>query len=586
MSLSALAALTAVAVVLVTVVGLVLHFRQEDRAREALEDARAAGLNLPASLHPVVDYDACLGSGACIDACPEQVIGRVDGVTTLVKAGDCIGHGRCHDACPVDAISLVMGTAERGVDIPLLRAGYETNRDGVFVVGELGGMGLIRNAMRQGQQVVGPVQRALERAGPRPKGRAGEELADVLIVGAGPAGIACAVKCVEQGLSYRLVEQYALGGSVMHYPRRKLVFTEAIKLPLVGRFGKREMFKEELVAEFERVVLEAKLEVREGRRVTKVEGELGRFTVTCEAGPGEEEVLRARALVLAIGRRGTPRKLDVPGEDQPHVVYRLQDAEQYRGRRVLVVGGGDSAVEAAVALAQVAGTTVHLSYRGAGFFRVKRKNRADLEAALAAGRLTQHLETTVASIGQRTVRLKDAKGRVEVLEVDDVIVNAGGVLPTPFLEAIGVRVETKRGEKVDVGEDTAAKLAERISGHVDAVAQVSRRFAAASGQLVETATKRFGRGPSGKDKTARGPAPGPVPPPSLRAGAPPGRRDPLTTTEDLVPFDSDDKITPVASTGPELSAYAGDDRSDDVIEISGPDLPAIESSDDLDRSGA
>lgn len=543
MSLTLLVVLTGLLVLALSACGALLLFAREDQQREVLKESIAAGLNQPASLHPVVNHDLCMGSGACVDACPEKVLGIIDGVTRLVKAGECIGHGRCHDACPTRAIALVFGTAERGVDIPLLRAGLETNVDGIFIVGELGGMGLIRNAMRQGMQAVTSIQRLLA----RPTLEADDDAVDVLIVGAGPAGIACALKCVELGLSFELLEQYALGGSVMHYPRRKLVFTETIKLPIVGRFGKTEMLKEELVAEFERVAAAAKIEVREGQRVSAVKGEVGRFTVEAEAG-GEVHAYRAKTIALAVGRRGTPRKLDCKGEDLPHVVYRLQDAEQYRHRKVLVVGGGDSAVEAAVSLSQVAGTEVHLSYRGDSFYRVKKKNRAELEAALEDGRITPHLETTVVEVGRGFVKLKAKSGGARRLAIDDVIVNIGGVVPTAFLESMGIKVETKRGEKVELGESQAKVIAERITARISKAAGVAK----AASQRVT------GRASGGSPRPSRRPATrsGSQAPPTAKV-----RPDPLTTTEDLTPFESsaDKALPPATRPDPAAAAYTDDE---------------------------
>ena len=483
--LTTIVLITFIGVGVLVVVAAILTFRREDRIREALEEVQATGLNQVASLHPVIDPEVCIASGACIDACPETVLGMVDGKTYLVHANECIGHGRCQTSCPVDAITLVFGTAKRGVDIPLLRAGYETNVNGIYVVGELGGMGLIRNAMRQGMQVVDAIKGTLaDPFEPDP------DCSDVLIVGAGPAGIAAAMSCVDKQLSYKLLEQYQLGGSVMQYPRRKLVFTEVIKLPIVGKFGKSEMLKEELVAEFERVLAQAGVEVLEQHRVLAVSGHMGGFSVKVQ-GPAGQQVLKARTIVLAIGRRGTPQKLGVPGEDLSHVAYRLAEAEQYRHRKVLVVGGGDSAVEAAVAISEMAGAEVHLAYRGEGFFRVKKKNRDKLEAAEQAGRLTIYLKTNVKEIRAGEVDLVSQDEGPFSLEIEDVIVSIGGVLPTPFLESMGIQVETKHGEAI-TPENDSARLAKTLARATNRIStRLSKTWAGESGrQKGEGATSR------------------------------------------------------------------------------------------------
>ena len=467
--LTKLVIVTALVVIIIVILAAYLTIRRERLEEEALEDARSAGMNQPVSLHPVIDLEVCIGSGACVDVCPESVLGRPGGITQLISAAGCIGHGRCHDACPVDAITLVFGTAERGVDIPLLRKNYQSNIDGIYIVGELGGMGLIRNAMRQGTKAVElGVSKLL--ADPEVTHNSDPQVVDVVIVGGGPAGIAAALECANRNLTYVVLEQFSLGGSVAHYPRRKLVFTEQIKLPIVGKFGKAEMLKEELIAEFERVCLAGGITLQEGRRVTGVSGKRGDFAVSCVNGEGGEEVYRGRTVVLAIGRRGTPRQLGCPGEEQSHVVYRLIDAEQYRHRRVLCVGGGDSSVEAAVSLGATAGTEVHLSYRGESFYRVKKKNRAELEAAVARGEVRLHLETTVQRISADEVVLGRKDGTSLTLGIDDVIVNIGGVLPTPFLESMGIEVETKYGEGIEdesrprSGRKKRTKRTKRVSG--------------------------------------------------------------------------------------------------------------------------
>jgi thioredoxin reductase/Pyruvate/2-oxoacid:ferredoxin oxidoreductase delta subunit len=409
---------------------LLLHRRREAAGTETLRASVAAGLTEPASLHPVIDPNRCIGSASCADACPEQALGIVRGKAHLVNASACIGHGACRAACPMDAIQLVFGTARRGVDIPQVKPNFETNVDGLFIAGELGGMGLIRKAAEQGRQAMEAI-----RAARRP----GLEL-DVVIVGAGPAGIAAGLAAIHHGLRYALIEQEdSLGGSVYHYPRNKIAMTAPVVLPLVGKVKFSEVSKEALLEFWQGVVEQTDLDIRFRQRMEAIQPESGGFAVGTH-----DRTYRAGSVLLAIGRRGTPRKLDVPGEDQPKVVYRLVDPEQYRGQRVLVVGGGDSALEAALALAEEPDTRVTLSYRGDAFGRVKEKNRKRIEAAQAQRAVDVRMSSNVLGIGADRVAL-ECEGRAREIENDAVIVCAGGVLPTELLKQAGVAFETKFG---------------------------------------------------------------------------------------------------------------------------------------------
>ncbi|MGM9516782.1 NAD(P)-binding domain-containing protein [Roseateles sp. DB2] len=410
---------------------LALRHRRERGNAQAREEAAAAGLNEPASLHPVVSDSRCIGSGGCVTACPEGALGIVNGKATLINASACIGHGACADACPVTAITLVFGTERRGVDIPRVSPQFESNVPGLFIAGELGGMGLIRKAATQGVQAIESVRR--RKAGP-------DEL-DVLIVGAGPAGIAAGLAAHERQLRYCLIEQEdSLGGAVYHYPRAKIAMTAPVHLPLVGKVQMTEVSKEKLLDFWQDVVGRTGLRLHFRERMERIERVGEGFVVHTSAG-----VHRARSVLLAIGRRGSPRKLGVPGEERPKVVYRLVDAEQYRGQHVLVVGGGDSALEAALQLAEQPGTTVQLSYRGASFNRVKPKNRQALEVSYRKGRLELLLETEVLAIHESEVELKGPEGLLSRRN-EAVIVCAGGVLPIPLLQQMGIEFETKYGQ--------------------------------------------------------------------------------------------------------------------------------------------
>jgi thioredoxin reductase (NADPH) len=420
------------------IVALVLYSRRHQK-REAHDRMRLAetvksGLAEPLTLHPVIDTNKCIGSSACVRACPEHALGIVRGKAVLVEPDRCIGHGACEAACPLEAISLVFGTEQRGIDIPQVKPTFETNVPGIYIAGELGGMGLIRKGVDQGARAIESIRKH--------KG-AGDQL-DVVIVGAGPAGISASLAAKEAGLRFVTVEQEdGLGGSVYHFPRRKLAMTAPMVLPIIGKFNRYEISKEELLAFWNSVVQQAKLTIRFQERMETVSKTGDGFVVKTSKGS-----YKTKNVLLSIGRRGTPRKLAVPGEELAKVVYSLMDAEQYRGQHVLVVGGGDSAAEAALAIAAEQGTTVTLSCRGDEIFtRPKEKNRQSLRQAVDKGRIKVAVRCQVKEIKPDVVVLEQ-EGRQGQVKNDAVIVCAGGTLPTPMLKEIGVMVDTYYGTAV------------------------------------------------------------------------------------------------------------------------------------------
>lgn len=407
--------------------------RRRERKADALRQAALeAGLDQPASLHPKIDPLKCIGCGACVAACPEgDVLGRIGGKAVLIAPSECIGHGACRTACPVNAIQLVFGTETRGVELPHVGPDFQTNVPGVFIAGELGGMGLIRNAIEQGRQ-------AIDEIGRLPRDHGAEF--DVVIVGAGPAGISASLGAQEQRLRYVTLEQEAFGGTVAHFPRNKLVMTQPATLPGYGKVKFREIDKESLLQFWERVVRETGANIAYGERVERVEWTGSEFCVVTS-----QRELRARHVLLTIGRRGTPRRLGVPGEDLENVVYRLVDPAQYAGQRVLVVGGGDSALEAAASLVEETDAKVILAYRGEALGRAKPKNRDRVRRAVDDGALRLLLSTNVVSISADSVVL-ERNGERRSVPNDAVIVCAGGVLPTDFLRSIGIDITTKYGD--------------------------------------------------------------------------------------------------------------------------------------------
>ena len=427
--------------VLILFVYLRHQSKKHRHSKRVHDEAIASGMTEPASIHPVVNHALCLGCGTCVKACPERsknVLGLIHGKAHLVNPTHCIGHGACKTACPFDAIELVFGTEKRGVDIPQVNPDFQTNVPGIFIAGELGGMGLIRNAVRQGVEAVDSICK-LDGVG-----SSNGEVIDLVIVGAGPAGIAASLAAKDKKLNFVTLEQDSIGGTVSHYPRGKIVMTAPAVLPIVGKMQFKETTKEALMEFWQGVIEKAALEINDRERVESVEAEVladqGRvFHV--KTGTGE---YHTRAILLAIGRRGTPRKLGVPGEEHSKVVYRLIDPAQYRNQHVLVVGGGDSALEAAVSISEEEGTTVAISYRSEAFSRAKEKNRNKIAEAEKAGRLRVLMKSTVHHIDAKKVVITSGDDEV-CIDNDAVIVCAGGILPTPFLKSIGITIDTKFG---------------------------------------------------------------------------------------------------------------------------------------------
>jgi thioredoxin reductase/NAD-dependent dihydropyrimidine dehydrogenase PreA subunit len=409
--------------------------KREEEVLATLEDMAALGEVVPDTIHPVIDLDRCIGSGACVRACPEKfVIGIVAGQAKLVNQLACIGHSACVTACPVTAIKLVFGSSERGVELPLLDANFQTARAGVYVIGELSGIGLIRNAVRQGRQAADHVASGVRRGG--------ANAYDAVVVGAGPSGVSATLRLMELGLRVVLIDRDKVGGTIMHYPRAKVVMTGALELAMVGSVKRRTMSKEDLVALWQAIMEKHGLPVKTGVLVQGLKEERdGLWSLETSAGP-----VHAANVLLAVGRRGTPRKLDVPGEEQPKVHYTLIEPDPFATKHVLVVGGGNSAVETALALADFNRcASVAISYRRDAFARCRTENRRRIDQAIQVGKVRALLPSQIVSIRERDVVLAGAREEMSIAN-DAVIVQIGGTTPAELLQTFGIPVVTKRGE--------------------------------------------------------------------------------------------------------------------------------------------
>ncbi len=397
--------------------------------------------------HALVRSDVCVGCGTCVDACPEPGAITLVNKLAIVNLDLCKGHGSCATACPVNGIVVTSGAAVQQMEVPELDVNFQSNVPGLYIVGELGGRGLIKNAVNEGRLAMEHVSKSLLIDPFR--GRSDDGIVDVIVVGSGPAGLSAALEALKQGLTYVVLEQGTLIDTIAKYPRQKLLLAEPVRTPLYGNLWVADSSKEELIAVWQNVIDKSGLKVNTEERVTAVAKDGGVFRVTTVKGEH-----RARRVVLAMGRRGTPRKLGVPGEQLDKVFYDIVEMEAFEGQRMLVVGGGDSALESALGLANQEGTTVTLSYRGSSFDKAKERNRTKIDAAVTAGKVELLLESQVKEI-RRDVVVLEHEGTLRLLPNDFVVVRVGGEAPYPFLERMGVRIVRKE-VAIETGEGSGA----------------------------------------------------------------------------------------------------------------------------------
>jgi thioredoxin reductase (NADPH) len=426
--------------IILCVVVVAIYLRKKSKESrivdEKIRKAKDEGLHEPVSLHPYIDVNSCIQTGACISACPEHdILGIRKGKATIINASQCIGHGACFHACPTGAISLRIGTEKRGVELPHVNQNFETNVQGIFIAGELGGMGLIKNAVEQGRQAVENIVKSINKNH--------HATYDLVIIGAGPAGISGSLAAKKSGLKFLLLDQDTLGGTVFTFPRKKIVMTSPMDLPLFGKVKLYETSKSELLNLWQTVLTKNNITVQENSKVDSIVSEGEIFKVATMKG----EQYTAHRILLAIGRRGTPRKLNIPGEMKEKVAYRLLEPEEISDKHIIVVGGGDSAVESALLLSEQ--NNVILSYRNEVFNRIKPLNIQALNKAMAGGKLEVKLNSNLISIEDDNIILGIGKdGETLKLKNDLVYIFAGGELPTQFLEKAGIKITKKFGETV------------------------------------------------------------------------------------------------------------------------------------------
>ena len=404
--------------------------KREEQAREAAEKGKVFSEG-PKAQHPHIDTTYCIGCQTCTTVCPEgDVLAMLGGKAVIVNGYKCIGHSLCAEACPVGAITMVMASPSMSADMPRLTPEYETSIQNLFIVGELGGLALIKNAVNQGRDCIDTIANRMKT---RATNGNHSGVYDVLIVGAGPAGISASLRAIENKLNYITIERDEIGGTVAKYPRQKLVMTSPVQFPMYGKFKKTELSKENLLAFWDMILNRADFNVCTSAKVEDIKkGGDGIFTVTTATNS-----YRAHAVVLALGRAGEPRKLGVKGEELPKVMYRLIEADHYVNKNILIVGGGDSAIEAAMGLANQSGNKVTLSYRQERFSRIKERNAKRIEDSIRSGKVKVLFKSNPVEFKTDTVILS-VNGGMQETPNDFVWIFAGGTPPNDFLRKIGI----------------------------------------------------------------------------------------------------------------------------------------------------
>ncbi len=396
----------------------------------ALKKARAVSKEGGARVIPIINQDLCIGCSACVNACDQHVLQIVAGKSAVIQVETCTSAGSCAAACPTGACQLGGSGAARRVEVPEIDENFQTNQEGIYAVGELGGLGLIKNAITEGQLVVDRIAASHQPI---------EGVLDLVIVGSGPAGLSAALAAKAGGLQSVVLEQGSLANTIRRYPNRKIVMAEPVRLPLYGSLWISDAPKETLLGVWQTILEASGVTVNENERVVDIRRhpDIGFLVET------PKKTYHTQKVILAIGKRGTPNELPAKGAHLPKVLYTLTDSAQYTGCRILVVGGGDSAAEAAIALGKQSGNEVTLSYRRPTFTRLRDKNRSALEESTALGQVRLLLETQVREVRAGEVDLETADGRLLTLPNDYVFAFLGGSSPKDFLQKIGIRLVTK-----------------------------------------------------------------------------------------------------------------------------------------------
>ncbi|HET9621221.1 MAG TPA: NAD(P)-binding domain-containing protein [Kofleriaceae bacterium] len=402
------------------------------RKRHHASMAPPAPAETPRVLVHDINDDRCTGCDACVAVCPTNVLDLVANKSRVLRFHDCIQCEACMFACPTEALVMFPeGGVPPNLKVPEIDENFQTAVSGQYLIGEVAGKPLVKNAANLGRSVIehmlqsGLVPGALGAA---------DNHVDVAIIGSGPGGLSAALTCIQKGLSYVVLEkEQMIASTIARYPKGKLVMAEPYDTTNLSLLPVFDASKEQLIPIWREVIDRVGMQIRQGESVEAItRGGDGLFEVRSTVA-----TYRAQRTVLSIGTRGKPRTLQVPGENLPKVFSLLEDPDEWRGRSVLVVGGGDSACEAALALAD-AGAKVTISYRGKGFNRAAPKNKQAIESYAGQGRIKAKLGSQVLAFEADSVTLALADGSQKRYPNDGAFVLIGADPPIAWLEKMGI----------------------------------------------------------------------------------------------------------------------------------------------------
>jgi thioredoxin reductase/ferredoxin len=421
-------------------------------------------------VHDIND-DRCTGCDACVAVCPTNVLDLVANKSRVLRFEDCIQCEACMFACPTEALVMFPeGAHPPPLKVPEMDENFMTAVPGQYLIGEVAGKPLVKSAANLGRAVV----EHMLATGMQPGvfGDSGTEV-DVAIVGSGPGGLSAALSCIQRNLTYVVLEkEQQIASTIARYPKGKLVMAEPYDTANLSLLPVFDSSKEQLIPIWQELLERVQVAVRLGESVETVQQQRdGTFEVRSTVA-----TYRAQRVVLSIGTRGKPRTLQVPGENLPKVFSLLEDPDEWRGRNVLVVGGGDSACEAALALAD-AGAKVIISYRGKGFQRAAPKNKQAMEQYAHEGRIKAKLGSQVLAFEPDSVTIALGDGTQKRYPNDGAFVLIGADPPVAWLEKMGIRFierhhQYQLGKTDDIVRRYVARAADCPEDAARAAAQI------------------------------------------------------------------------------------------------------------------